>query len=96
MQRDVALDLLRSHLPELRARFGVAQLSLFGSLARNDSTSSSDVDLLVVFDGPGNSAQFFGLQFFLEDVLGCKVDLVTNKALRQELRSRVEAELVNV
>lgn len=96
MERDETLKLLRSTLPELRTRFGVAELSLFGSLARNEATVTSDVDVLVVFDGPGTSSQFFGLQFFLEDMLGCRVDLVTNKALRRELRSRVEAELVSV
>jgi predicted nucleotidyltransferase len=54
------------------------------------------VDVLVAFDGPATSAQYFGVQFFLEDLMGCPVDLVTEKALRPELRPFIEQERVNV
>jgi predicted nucleotidyltransferase len=50
----------------------------------------------VSFDGPATSAQFFGVQFYLEDVLGCHVDLVTEKALRPELRPFVLKDAVHV
>jgi len=54
------------------------------------------VDVLVAFDGPATSARYFGLLFYLEDLLGCPVDLVTDKALRAELRPYIERELIRV
>jgi predicted nucleotidyltransferase len=54
------------------------------------------VDVLVAFNGPATSARFFGVQFFLEDALGRTVDLVTDKALRPELRPFVEAQAIHV
>lgn len=96
MKRIAALALLRESKPELVARFGVKRLALFGSTARDAAVAQSDVDVLVEFDGPATSAQFFGAQFYLEDLLGCAVDLVTRKALRPELRLHVERDSVDV
>ena len=91
-----ALDLLRAHKPELTERFGVVELSLFGSAARGELGPESDVDILVRFDRPTDPECFFGVQFYIEDLLGRRVDLVTDKALRQELRPYIEAEAVRV
>jgi predicted nucleotidyltransferase len=96
MDRKRALELLTRSKPELEARFGVTQLALFGSTARDTATSSSDIDVLVAFDGPATSKRYFGVQFYLEDLLGRPVDLVTEKALRPELRPHVEREQVRV
>ncbi|MDK8462032.1 nucleotidyltransferase family protein [Marinobacter sp. SS13-12] len=96
MDRKRALELLTRSKPELEARFGVTQLALFGSTARDTATSNSDIDVLVAFDGPATSKRYFGVQFYLEDLLGCPVDLVTEKALRPELRPYVEREQVRV
>ena len=96
MNRQRALELLARGKPELQARFGVIQLALFGSTARDEATSTSDVDNLVGFNGPATSKRYFGVQFYLEDLLGCPVDLVTEKALRPELRPYIEQERVNV
>lgn len=96
MNRQRALDLLSQCKPELQARFGVIRLALFGSTARDAAGSGSDVDVLVAFDGPATSKRYFGVQFYLEDLLGCPVDLVTEKALRPELRPYIEQEQVDV
>lgn len=96
MERQRALEVLAGSKPELQARFGVTRLALFGSTARNAATSASDVDILVAFDGPATSKRYFGVLFYLEDLLGCAVDLVTEKALRPELRPYIEQERVNV
>ena len=80
----------------LAQRFGVARLALFGSTARDVARIESDIDILVAFDGPATSARYFGVQFFLEDIFGCPVDLVTEKALRAELRPFIENEAVHV
>jgi hypothetical protein len=96
MKRRHAIELLTRCKPELLARFGVTRLALFGSTARDTALSGSDVDILIAFDGPATSKRYFGAQFYLEDLLGCPVDLVTEKALRPELRPYIEKERVNV
>ena len=96
MTRDETLTLLRAHKSVVVERFGVTGLALFGSTVRGQAIDGSDIDILVQFDGPATSKQYFGLQFYLEDLLGHSVDLVTQKALRQELRPYVEAEAVDV
>lgn len=96
MNRQRALELLRQSKPELQARFGVTRLALFGSTARDTATGTSDIDVLVDFDGPATSKRYFGVQFYLEDLLGSSVDLVTEKALRPELRPYIEREQINV
>jgi predicted nucleotidyltransferase len=96
MNRKQVLTLLAHARPELNTRFGVTRLSLFGSVARDEATASSDIDVLVSFDGPATSERYFGVLFFLEDLLGRPVDLVTDKALRAELRPYVEQSLIDV
>ena len=48
----------------------MVELALFGSFARDEATDASDVDILVRFDGPATSRSYFGVQFYLEDLLG--------------------------
>ena len=96
MKRTDALNLLRNLKPTLVQQFGVTELALFGSVARDQGHDDSDVDILVSFDGPATSARYFGVQFYLEDQLGCPVDLVTEKALRPELRPYIEKEAIHV
>jgi hypothetical protein len=79
-------------LPAVRARFAVRDLSVFGSVARDEASEASDLDLLVDFEGPATFDGFMGLKLFLEDELGAKVDLVTRGALKPRLRARIEAE----
>ena len=90
------LALLREHKVAMAERFGVVELALFGSTARDEAGPDSDVDILVSFDRPTDPDCYFGVQFYIEDLLGRPVDLVTDKALRTELRPYVEAEAVRV
>ncbi|GAA3975681.1 nucleotidyltransferase family protein [Allohahella marinimesophila] len=94
--RQAVLQLLVDHKQILASRFGVKAIALFGSVARNAATESSDIDVLVDFDGAASSSRYFGVQFYLEDLFGCIVDLVTTKALRPELRPYVEREAIHV
>lgn len=96
MKRAEVVSLLQTHMPEMKERFGVRDLALFGSASRDTAGAESDIDILVAFDGPANSNRYFGLQFYLEDLLGETVDLVTDKALRPELRPFVEQEAIHV
>ena len=96
MTRDEVLTLLRAHKTTIMQEFGVVELGLFGSFARDRANDSSDVDILVRFDGSATWKRYFGVQFYIEDLLHRPVDLVTDKALRKELRPLVAREIVNV
>ena len=96
MKRSKVLEVLARVKPDLVSRYGVVRLSLFGFTSRDEDQPDSDVDILVSFDGPATSQRYFGVQFQLEDVLGCSVDLVTDKALRPELRPFIERETLSV
>lgn len=96
VNRADTIALLLQHKPELQRRFGVVRLALFGSRARDQARDNSDADILLGFDGPADSARYFGAQFYLEDLLGCPVDLVIEKALRPQLRRFVERDAIHV
>ena len=96
MNRDEILEILRAHRDELRKRFGVKSLAVFGSVARGEARPDSDVDILVEFEGRATFDRYMGLKFFLEDLLGRRVDLVTRKALKPRLRPYVEQEAIYV
>lgn len=96
MTRAEVLERLRAHRPALAERFGVVELAVFGSFARDEATDESDLDILVKFNGPATSRTYFGVQFYIEDLLDRQVDLVTHKALRSEFRPYVEREAVGV
>jgi uncharacterized protein len=96
MNRSLIVEQLRIHKPVLRERFQVIDLALFGSSARDTATKASDLDILVSFDGPATSHRYFGVQFYLEDLFGRPIDLVTQKALRPEFRPGIEREAIHV
>jgi len=95
MRRDEALRLLKSHGADLR-RFRVKSLRLFGSVARDDAAEDSDVDLLVSFEEPPGFSSFMKLRIFLEDLLGTRVDLITESGLRDRVRPHVDKEAIRV
>jgi len=96
INRAETLAVLGQHKDEMGRRFGVRSLALFGSHARDQARAGSDIDILVEFDGPATSARYFGLQFFLADLLGAPVDLVTKKAVRPQLRPFIERDAIHV
>jgi predicted nucleotidyltransferase len=96
MNRKQILGLLAERQQEIAARYGVKRLALFGSAARDDLGASSDVDVLVEFAGAATFGAYMDLKFYLEDLLGRPVDLVTDKAVRNELRPYIEKEMIRV
>jgi len=86
---------LRNALPAIRTRYGVKRIGIFGSFARSEQTRSSDVDVLVEFvDGQATFDNFMHLVYFLEDLFGRKVDLLTVRGIDKYIRSRVEREVI--
>jgi len=94
-QADV-LQILKQKNAEIARQFGVKSLLLFGSVARDEATSSSDVDLLVEFNRPVGYFGLFALQDYLEKLLGCPVDLGTPDSLKPYIRERVMGEMVRI
>ena len=90
-RRDHVIRLIAQHLPEIRA-FGVREIALFGSTVRDEARPTSDVDLLVDFEGLPTFRQFMGLRCYLEDLLGLPIDLADRGALRPPFRSVIESE----
>jgi len=95
MIRKQVLNLLKEHLEEIR-QFRIQKISIFGSVARNEETPQSDIDVLIKFDGPASYDLYMELKFFLEDLLGRKVDLITEDAMRSEIRPFIEKDLIRV
>jgi uncharacterized protein len=95
MDKSTVLAKLRAHETELKAA-GIVHLSIFGSVARGDSSAQSDVDLMAELD---SSKQFSLLDMVrlenrLADILGAKVDLAPSQALKDEIRERATREAV--
>ena len=96
MKQEVVLQILKQKNAELINKFGVKSLQLFGSVARNESRSTSDVDLLVEFSRPVGYFGLFALQDYLEKALGCSVTLGTPESLKPALKDRIMGELIRV
>lgn len=96
MKRDEAMAVLSRCAPELRERFGIVELGLFGSVARDEATEASDVDLIVTFAKTPSFTTFMELKHTLEEELGARVDLVTRAGLRPRVRPHVEREVLRV
>lgn len=79
----------------IRSQYKAQIKAIFGSHARGEAHAGSDVDLLVDFDEGVNLFDMIGLEQFLEDKLGCKVDVVPRSSLREELRAPVFSEMIN-
>ena len=87
---------MREHLPELRERYGVESLGLFGSYVRGEERADSDLDVLVEFSRPTGLFGFVGLQEELSELLRVNVDLVMKGALRRRIGRRILEEVVLV
>lgn len=84
-------NLLVSHQEQL-SQLGGNHLAVFGSIARDEATEDSDVDILVDFDSKKGLFGFADLKFYLEEILGRHVDLVTRRALHPALKTRILRE----
>lgn len=96
MIRETLEQKLAPLIPHLKDDLGVTGLWVFGSVCRGTAQESSDVDLIVEFNGPATFNLYMDLKELLEAELGLRVDLVTRRAIRPELRASIEQEAVRV
>jgi predicted nucleotidyltransferase len=89
------IDILKNTDTAIKNRFGVKRIGIFGSFARGEERSDSDLDVLVDFEeGKKTFDNYMDLKFYLEELFGRKVDLVTVNALRPQLRTAILRETV--
>jgi predicted nucleotidyltransferase len=93
-EKDAIIARLRAVLPDLRQRWPIRSLALFGSMARDEATAESDLDVLVDFDKPIDMFAFLALEDELAELAGRRVDLVSRAALKRHIGQRILAEAV--
>ena len=94
--REDIVDTLRTLKPELMARYRIKEIGLFGSFVRGEQAQASDIDVLVDFEEDASLFELVGLALFLEERLHRKVDVVSKRALRAELRESALREVAPV
>jgi len=95
IDKEQVIALLRANEQKLKEA-GIIRIRVFGSVARGDASETSDIDLLAEFDKakPVSLIGLVRLENWLSDLLGCKVDLVQEGALKTRIRANVEREAV--
>jgi uncharacterized protein len=93
-EKEEILARLGAALPDIRRRWPLRSLAVFGSVARGEESATSDVDVLVEFARPVTLSEFLALEDVLSDLLGRRVDLVTRQALKPYIGQRVIEEAV--
>lgn len=87
---------LRQLLPELRSKYHVVEVAVFGSRARKDATPRSDLDLLVTFDSEASLFDLVGMELDLTGRFGVEVDVVTPDSIKPRLKDRILESAVPV
>lgn len=95
-ERDQVLKMLRDALPELRRRWPISSLYLFGSVARGEERAESDLDVLVEFERPITLSSFLALEEALSRLARRPVDLVSRAALKPHIGRRVLEEALRL
>jgi len=95
---DEIKDILKKHKKELREKYGIKEIGIFGSFVRGEERKDSDVDILVDFypESPISLLDFVELENYLTELLGVKVDLVEKSALKPRIGKRILQEVVSV
>ena len=86
----------RKEIEIIARKHGVIKIQLFGSVARGNETSSSDIDFLVAFKEDRSLFDLIALKYDLEDLLGIQVDVVTEESLHVRIRDQVISEVVEI
>jgi len=90
-------QILTERMPEIKEKYGVKNLYIFGSYVRGEQKIESDIDILVEFEkGKKSFDNYMNLKFYLEDLFGKKVDLVIKEAVKPKLKKYIYEEAVSV
>ena len=81
---------------EIQVKYKVKSIGLFGSFVRDEQNETSDIDVLVEFESPIGFFKFLELEEFLGHQLGCKVELVSKKALKPRIGSHILREVLAI
>ena len=95
MTRRTVISRISKHRAQL-TKLGVKSVAIFGSVARGEDQPGSDVDILVEFNGRATFDRYMDTKFYLEELLGCKVDLVTPKAIKPRMKPYIMQDLIHV
>ncbi|GAK61307.1 DNA polymerase beta domain protein region [Candidatus Vecturithrix granuli] len=90
--REIKL-LLAKHKPTLVKKYHINRLGIFGSYVREEQHATSDLDVLIDYDDAPTLLTLIELEYYLSDVIGMKVDLVTTKGIKQQLKERILNEV---
>ncbi len=93
---DAVCARLAALLPDLRARYGVRALALFGSYARGEQTPESDLDVLVDFDKVPDLYTFGNLALDLDEAMGLGVDVFMRSTLKPRMVGSIERDLLTI
>ncbi|MBI4555665.1 MAG: nucleotidyltransferase family protein [Planctomycetes bacterium] len=96
MKLEKIKEILAKHKEELKERYKVKEIGIFGSYAKREHRKKSDIDILVEFEEVPGLFKFLELEDYITEILGVKVDLVRKKALREELKDRILKETVYI
>jgi predicted nucleotidyltransferase len=94
MTKEQIIAMLKKLNAEVRNKFKAEIKGIFGSYSRDEAEQNSDIDVLVEFLKGATLLDLTGLGYFLEEKLGCKVDLVSQRAIRKEVKPYIERELI--
>ncbi|MFH1227475.1 MAG: nucleotidyltransferase family protein [Planctomycetota bacterium] len=87
---------LKRYEPEIRSRYGVKKIGIFGSYARNQQRPKSDLDVLADIDKSVSLLGLVGIENYLSELLGVKVDLIPREDIRPELKRRILKEVIYI
>ena len=93
---DRIMMILNEHKEELKEKFGIREIGIFGSFARGEQREKSDVDVLVEFEKPIDFFTYLDLKDEIERLLGKKLDLVMKKTLKPKIGERILQEVIYV
>lgn len=90
-----AIEILKKHEDVIKQKYGVKKIGVFGSFARGEEKEGSDIDFLVEFkEGSKTFDNYIDLKYFLQDLFGRNVDLVTVQALKPQLKDDILQEVI--
>ena len=93
---DEIKEIIKKHKDELKEKYSVKEIGIFGSFARGEAKEDSDVDILVEFEKPIGLFKFLELEEYLSNLIGREVDLVSKKALKPNIGKHILEEVVTI